>query len=172
MSSKIQTFDELFQNGLEYMYDAERQLVQALPKMSQASSSPQLRQAFEQHLQETRLQVQRLEQIFSKLGIRASARTNTILQSMAQEADKLIQRSDASPLRDAALINAGNQVEHFEIASYGSLRTFARLMDRNEIVSLLEETLEEEKKADHKLTEIGESEVNRHAAHLRGQLTS
>lgn len=168
-TAKIQTFDELFQNGLEYMYDCEKQLVQALPKMAQAASTPHLRQAFEHHLQETRMQVQRLDQVFSKLGLRSSGKPNTIVQAMTHEAEQMIQHTDASPLRDAALIVAGNQVEHFEIGNYGSLRSFAKLMGHDEIISLLEENLQEEKQADEKLTEVGETEVNRQAAQLRGQ---
>jgi ferritin-like metal-binding protein YciE len=170
-AGKITTFEELFQIGIAYNYDAEQQLVQALPKMAQASSSPELRQAFEQHLKETQGHVQRLEQVFSKLGIKPERKTNTILQAMTQEAEKKIQMTDASPLRDAALIDCGNTVEHFEMATYGSLRNFAELMGQKEIVSLLEQTLQEEKKADQLLTKIGESSVNRQAAQMRGQTT-
>jgi ferritin-like metal-binding protein YciE len=170
-AEKITSFDELFQSGLAYIYDAEQQLVQALPKVAEACSSSQLRQAFEQHLQETRGHVQRVEQVFSKLGLRPERKTNTILQAMTQEAEKKIQMTDASPLRDAALIVCGNHVEHFEIGSYGSLRNFAQLMGQNEVVSLLEQTLQVEKKADQLLTQIGESSVNQQAAQVRGQLT-
>jgi len=171
-TEKITTFDEMFQTGLAYIYDAEQQLVQALPKMAQACSTPELRQAFEQHLQETRGQVQRLEQVFSKIGRRPEAKTNTILQAMTQEAEKKIQMTDASPLRDAALVVCGNTVEHFEIGSYGSLRTFAQLLGQQEIVSLLEQTLQEEKKADQLLTQIGESKVNPQAVGMRRQTAS
>ncbi len=170
-TEKINTFDELFQNGLEYIYDAEKQLTQALPKMAQAASSPQLKQAFEQHLKETQTQLQRLDQVFSKLGITKAGKTNQVLQAMTQEAEQMIQNTDASPLRDAALIVAGNQVEHYEMGSYGSLRTFAELLGHREIIPLLEETLQEEKKADQKLTQIAESDVNQQAVQRRGQLT-
>lgn len=168
-AEKITTFDELFQNGLEYIYDAEKQLTQALPKLAQAASSPDLRQAFEHHLQETKMHVQRIEQVFSKLGIRPETKTNSVVEAMRKEAEGMIQHTEASPLRDAALIVAGNHVEHFEIGSYGSLRTFARLLGHNEIIPLLEETLEEEKKADQKLTQVGETDVNPKAVELRGQ---
>jgi ferritin-like metal-binding protein YciE len=170
-TDKFTTFDELFQNGLEYLYDAEKQLTQALPKMAQAASSSQLRQAFEHHLQETQTHVRRLEQIFSKLDLSPTGKPNTVVQAMTQEAEKMIQNSEASAVRDAALIVAGNHVEHFEIGSYGSLRSFAELLGHREIIPLLEETLEEEKMADRKLTQIGESEVNQQAAQRRGQLT-
>jgi ferritin-like metal-binding protein YciE len=169
-AEKITTFDELFQTGLAEIYDAEQQLVEALPKLAQACSSPQLRQAFEQHLQETRGHVQRLEQVYSKLGLRPERITNTILQAMTQDAEKKIRMIEASPVRDAALTVCGNKVEHFEIGSYGSLRSFAELMGQKEIIPLLEQTLQEEKKADQLLTQIGESEVNPQAAKMRGQL--
>jgi ferritin-like metal-binding protein YciE len=171
-AEKMTTFDELFQTGLAEIYDGEQQLVQALPKVAQACSSPELRRAFEQHLQETRGHVQRLEQVYSKLGKRPEGKTNTILQAMTQEAEKKIRMTDSSPVRDAALIVCGNTVEHFEIGCYGSLRNFAELMGRNEIVSLLEQTLQEEKNADQLLTQIGESAVNPQAARMRGQLTT
>jgi ferritin-like metal-binding protein YciE len=170
-AEKVETFEDLFQTGLEYIYDAEKQLTQALPKMAQASTSPQLRQAFEQHLKETQQHVQRLEQVFSLLGIKSSAKNNVVLQAMTHEAEQMIQHTDATPLRDAALIVAGNQVEHFEMGSYGSLRTFAELLGRNDIVPILEETLKEEKAADQKLTEVGEQQVNREAVQMRGQLS-
>jgi ferritin-like metal-binding protein YciE len=170
-TEKINTFDELFQTGLEYIYDAEKQLTQALPKMAQAASSPELRQAFEQHLEETRTHVQRLEQLCSKLGISPAPKSNIVLQAMTKEAEGMIQSTEASPLRDAALIVAGNQVEHFEIGSYGSLRSFAELLGHGEIIPLLEQTLQEEKKADQKLTQLGETDVNRKASQLRGQYT-
>jgi ferritin-like metal-binding protein YciE len=168
-AEKIQTFDEMFQTGLEYIYDAEKQLTRALPKMAQAASSPDLRQAFEQHLQETEMHVERIEQVFSKLGIRPSPKTNVVLQAMTQEAEGMIRSIAASPLRDAALILAGNQVEHFEIGSYGSLKTYAELLGHSEIIPLLDQTLQEEKKADQKLTEVADTDVNQKAAQMRGQ---
>ena len=170
-AEKIQTFDEMFQTGLEYIYDAEKQLTQALPKMAEAASSPSLREAFEQHLQETEMHVQRIEQVCSKLGIRPSAKTNVVLQAMTQEAEGMIRSIDASPLRDAALILAGNQVEHFEIGSYGSLKTYAELLGHSEIIPFFDKTLEEEKTADKTLTQLAETEVNEKAAQMRGQFT-
>jgi ferritin-like metal-binding protein YciE len=169
MAGKMETFEELFQNGLEYIYDAEKQLTKALPKMAQAASSPQLREAFEQHQRETEQHVRRIEQIFSLLGARSSGKSNIVLEAMTKEAEQMIDKTEASALRDAALIVAGNQVEHWEMASYGSLRTFAELLGRNDIVRLLEQTLEEEKQADQKLTQIGEQQVNRQAVQMRGQ---
>lgn len=160
----VQTLEELFLTGLGYAYDAEKQLIEALPKMAQASSTPQLRQAFEQHLQETQQHAQRAEQVFSALGKTPERKSNTVVQSMTKEAEQMMGNIQQGPLRDAALIVAGNQVEHYEMAAYGSLRNFANLLGQQKCVQLLEQTLQEEKQADAKLTQIGESEVNRQAA--------
>lgn len=170
-AERINTFDELFQDGLEYIYDAEKQLTQALPKMAQAASSPSLRQAFEQHAQETQMHVQRMEQVYSKLGIAPSSKTNAVVQAMTHETEGMMRSMDSSALRDAALIVAGNQVEHYEMGSYGALKTFAELLGHSEIIPLLEQTLQEEKKADRKLTEVAETDVNQKAAQMRGQFT-
>ncbi len=166
-SERIDSFDALFQNGLEYVYDAEKQLALALPKMAQAASSPQLREAFEKHLQETQTHAQRLETVFSKLGLEKTGKPNSVVFAMTEEADKMIKNSEPSPLRDAALIVAGTQVEHYEITSYGSLLNYAELLGHKEITLLFAETITEEKQADQKLTEIGESEVNLRASKIR-----
>lgn len=161
---QVQSLEDLFLNGLQYVYDAEKQLTEALPKMAQASTNPQLRTAFEQHLKETQEHVRRAEQIFKAFGKQPETKPNAVVQAMRQEADKMTQMMDASPLRDAALIVAGNQVEHYEMAAYGSLSTFAELLNQQQCVQLLQQTLQEEKKADAKLTEIGESQINQQAA--------
>ena len=162
---KIQNVNELFSQGLQYVYDAEKQLTEALPTMAQACSSPQLRQAFEQHLQETKEHVKRLEEIFKKMDQQPQTQPNSVLKQMRQEADQMIQNTDKSPIRDAALIVAGNQVEHYEMAAYGSLGSFAKLLGKQDIADTLQKTLQEEKKADAKLTEIGETQVNVQALH-------
>lgn len=169
--SNVETFDELFQRGLEYMYDCEKQLTKALPKMAEAASSPQLRQAFEEHQRQTEQHVQRVERIFSMLEISSSEKSNKVVEAMVDEAQKMIKHTDASALRDAALIVAGNQVEHYEMACYGSLRSFAQLLGRNDIITLIDQNLNEEKQADQLLTRIGEQEVNRQAMQIRGATT-
>ncbi len=161
---QVQSIEDLFLTGLQYAYDAEKQLIEALPKMAQASTSPELRQAFEQHLKQTQQHAQRDEQIFSAMGKQPETKPNSVVQAMRQEADKMIGMVEASPLRDAALIVAGNQVEHYEMAAYGSLRNFAELLGQQQCVQLLQQTLQEEKQADAKLTELGESQINRQAA--------
>ena len=167
-----QSIDDLFLTGLQYAYDGEKQLTEALPKMAQAATSPQLKQAFEHHLSETKEHARRAEQIFSTLGKSPETKSNNVIEAMRKEAEKMIKNTDEGPLRDAALIVAGNQVEHYEMAAYGSLKTFAQLMGNQQCVQSLQQTLDEEKKADAKLTEIGETQVNRQAAGNRSAATT
>jgi ferritin-like metal-binding protein YciE len=162
---KLQTVEDLFLQGLQYSYDAEKQLTEALPKMVKASSAPELKQAFEKHLAETKEHVTRAEAIFQMLGKQPELKPNSIVQQMRREMEQMISQTDQSAIRDAALIVAGNQVEHFEMAAYGSLRNYAQLLGRNDILPILEKTLREEKQADAKLTEIGEQTVNVQAIH-------
>jgi ferritin-like metal-binding protein YciE len=162
---KIQSVEDLFVNGLQYIYEAEQQLTQALPELAQAASAPQLREAFEQHLQETKEHVRRVEDVFKSIGLQPEGRPNLVLEQIRQEARQMIENIDKSELRDAALIIAGNQVEHYEMAMYGSLRTFAQLLGYEDAVGSLQKILDEEKKADAKLTAVGESQINIQALH-------
>jgi ferritin-like metal-binding protein YciE len=162
----VESVQDLFELGLKFTYDCEQQLIKALPKMAQASTSSQLRSAFEQHLEETRRHAQRLEQVFQDLGVKADTETNDVVKNLIKEGDRMIGSIDKSPLLDAALIVAGNQVEHYEMAVYGSLRTWAELLGRTQSVRLLQETLNEEKAADQKLTQIGATSVNREALNV------
>jgi ferritin-like metal-binding protein YciE len=160
---KIENMQQLFEHGLAQAYDGEQQLVKALEKMAQASSSARLRMAFEQHREETRRQAERLEQVFTALGKEADAEKNPVIREMISVGEKIISSTDASPVRDAALIKAGNEVEHVEMAMYGSLRDFAQLLGHTSAARLLEQTRNEEKAADELLTEIAENSVNREA---------
>jgi len=157
---KIETMEDLFLEQVEELYDAERRLVKALPKMAEASTSQSLRQAFESHLLETEGHVSRLENIFRTLGQDPKAQTCDAMKGLVSEGEDLIGDIERSSLRDAGIIAAANRVEHYEIAAYGSARTFAQILGLNEAVSLLEQTLQEEKNADRKLTQIAESMVN------------
>jgi len=162
---KIQSLEELFLTSLQYVYDAEKQLTEALPKMAKASTTSQLSQAFEAHLKETHGHVKRAEHIFSAFGKKATTRSNTVVEAMGKEADGMVKNTEAGPIRDAALIEAANQVEHWEMAAYLSLRNFAQLLGQEEVAGLLEQTLNEEKQAAAKVIEIGENYVNSQAAH-------
>jgi len=163
---KIKDLRGLFETGLRYIYDCEQKLVEkGLPTMIEASTSAELRNALSQHLQETRGHVTRLEQVFQIAGAEAKAEDNDIIKEMLDTAkDMAGATEDGSPLRDAALIVSGNIVEHYEMAAYGSLVTFAQQLGLRQAVTLLQQTLEEEKAADAKLTQIGERSVNSQAA--------
>ncbi|MDQ6676308.1 MAG: ferritin-like domain-containing protein [Acidobacteriota bacterium] len=162
----IDTLEEFSLKSLREMYDAENQLTKALPKMAKASKSDELRSAFEDHLEQTKNHVTRLEQIFSSMGKKPDGETCGAMKALVKEGEEIISEMDQSPLRDAALISAGNKVEHFEIACYGTARTFAQQMGKQSAVTLLEKTLEEEKMADEKLTRLAETVVNTKAQQL------
>jgi ferritin-like metal-binding protein YciE len=165
MFGKVKSLRELFEIGVSYAYDCEKKLVEkGLPTMIERAGSRDLRFALEQHLQETRNHVARLERVFSVLGKEPDTRTNEIFDKMSSAVKDSISNIEDSPLRDAALIVNGNMVEHYEIAAYGSLAAFARHLGLAEAASLLEQTLEEEKKADATLTQIGEKLLNPRAA--------
>jgi len=166
---KIETMEDLFLEQVEDLYDAEKRLVKALPKMAEATTSVTLRQAFESHLMETEGHVSRLENIFRTLGQNPKTHTCDAMKGLISEGEDVVSDIDQSPLRDAGLIAAANRVEHYEIAAYGSARTFAQILGLNEAASLLEQTLREEKTADQKLTQLAESMVNDEA--LRSPIT-
>jgi ferritin-like metal-binding protein YciE len=165
---KIESLRDLFEIHLRYAYDCEQKLVKkGLPSMIKNCSSPQLRQALEQHLEETRTHVSRLEKVFDSLGAKADTKGNDVFDEMSSAAEDSVSHIEASPLRDAALIVNGNQIEHYEMAMYGSLAAFAKQLGLRDAAAVLEQTLEEEKTADAKLTEIGENYVNQMAAQER-----
>lgn len=160
---KIESMQDLFVSQIMDLYDAEQRLVKALPKMAEAAVSPQLRRAFESHLSETMGQVERLERIFAEAGQKAKAETCDAMKGLISEGEQAISDTDDdAPVRDAALIAAANRVEHYEIAAYGSARTFAEKLGMSSAARLLQETLEEEKKADATLTQLA-STINSEA---------
>jgi len=162
----LKTMDDLFLEEIKDLYDAEKQLVKALPKMAKAASSQELRAGFQEHLAQTKGHVQRLERIFSLLDKKPSAKKCEAMRGLVEEGEEIIDEIDASPLRDAALIGAAQKVEHYEIASYGTCRTFAQMNGHSDAARLLEQTLEEEKETDQRLTEIAEGMVNEEAIEM------
>jgi ferritin-like metal-binding protein YciE len=154
---------QLYVDELRDLYNAETQLVKALPKMAKASSNPQLRRAFEEHLRQTSEQVSRLEQIFDMLEEKPTGKKCLGMEGLVKEGSETMHEDYEDAIMDAAIIGAAQRVEHYEIAGYGTVRTFAELLGENEHVSLLEETLKEEKQADEKLTELSE-QINQEAA--------
>lgn len=158
----LKTIDELLLDELKDLYSAEKQITKALPKMVKAASTPELKQAFESHLEETKGQVQRLEQIFEMLGKKGTGKTCEGMKGVLLEGSEVIEDAEKGPVRDAGLIAAAQRVEHYEMAGYGSVRSFAQLLGKSEMVQLLDATLSEEKAADSKLTQISKS-VNKEA---------
>lgn len=154
----IDSIDTLLTEELKDIYDAEKQITKALPKMAKAASSPELRQAFEEHLEITKKQISRLEEVFELLDEKAGSRPCAGMKGLLQEGEEVMKEDvDEEVLHDAAIIGAAQKVEHYEIAAYGTVRTFAQMLGNDQVVELLEQTLEEEKEADRKLTEISET---------------
>ena len=145
---------ELFVDELKDIYDAEKQLTKALPKMAKAAESEELRAAFEEHLEITRMQVNRLEEVFKSLGMAARGKTCEGMKGLIEEGQEKMQELEQGATLDAALIASAQKVEHYEIASYGTLATFAEIMGHQDAKDLLGQTLDEEKEADEKLTQI------------------
>jgi ferritin-like metal-binding protein YciE len=150
---------KLYVDELKDLYNAENQLVKALPKMAKAASSEELKQGFEEHLEQTRGHVQRLEQIFQSLDESPKGKKCAGMEGLVKEGSEVMGEDFDGSLLDAALIGAAQRVEHYEIAAYGTASEFARILGENEHVSLLEETLQEEKDTDGKLTELAK-EIN------------
>jgi ferritin-like metal-binding protein YciE len=157
---KIESMQELFLQQIEDLYDAEKRLVKALPKMAEASTSIILKQTFESHLRQTEGHVSRLENIFRQLNKDAKGQTCDAMKGLVSEAEDMVSHIDESSLRDAGLIAAANRVEHYEMAAYGSARTFATTLGLGQAAALLEQTLQEEKEADQKLTQLAQHMVN------------
>src|ERR1700743_670015 len=151
---KLETMKELLLDELQDLYSAETQITKALPKMAEAYSTPALKHAFESHLQETEGHVQRLETIFKHLKESPKGKTCEGMKGLLKEGDERGTEGGEPEVLDAGLISAAQRVEHYEIAAYGSARTFAELLGEKEIVKLLSETLEEEKAADTKLSQV------------------
>ena len=158
-------FHEFFVDELKDIYWAEKHLVKALPKMQKAATSEELKAAFEKHTQETEQHINTLEQVFELLGEKAAAKKCDAMAGLLEEANGIIEETDKGTMvRDAALIIAAQKVEHYEIATYGTLRTFAENMGHTDVQELLQQTLDNEKATDVALTEIAESYVNVAAA--------
>jgi ferritin-like metal-binding protein YciE len=161
---KVNSLKQLYVEELKDAFDAENQIVKALPKIIKSASTPKLREAIEAHLQQTKGHVQRLEQIFKGLGEPAKAKKCDGLRGILEEGEKTISDGEQGPVLDAGLIAGAQRVEHYEMAAYGSLKTWAAELGETQAVQLLEETLNEEKEADKKLTEIAKSSVNAEAS--------
>jgi ferritin-like metal-binding protein YciE len=157
---KLNTLRDLYVEQLKDLYSAETQLVKALPKMEKAASHPELKQAFQRHLGETEQQVQRLEQVFQSLGEKPGGHTCKGMQGLIEEGQEMIKMKGDPAAVDAGLIAAAQRVEHYEIAGYGCVRTYAKQLGDTQSAKLLQQTLDEEGKTDEMLTKLAEQLIN------------
>ncbi len=157
---KLETLKDLFVEELRDLYSAENQILKALPKMHKAAHSPELKAAFELHLKQTEGQVARLEQIFTKLGEKPTGKTCKAMEGLVAEGSEMIHEKAEPAVKDAGLIAAAQRVEHYEMAGYGTVRTFAKHLKMTEAEHLLQQTLQEEEATDKKLSTLAESNVN------------
>jgi ferritin-like metal-binding protein YciE len=161
--AKLTSLQDLLVDELKDLYDAEYQLTQALPKMAKAASNKQLQTAFTTHLAETEAHITRLKQVFKAMGKKAVRKPCKAMKGLIEEGSEIIEEDAEPEVKDAALIGAAQKVEHYEMAGYGTLRTFAKTMGLTDVAALLQQTLDEEGKADKKLTRIAENRVNEKA---------
>ena len=160
----IKTMEDLFLHQLRDIYYAEQQIVKALPGMVEKASDPHLKEGFQTHLRETGNHVKRLEQVFQLIGKKAQGVDCPVIDGIIEEADEVAGEVEKKPVLDAALIAAAQAVEHYEMTRYGTLIAWARQLGHADVVTLLLQTLDEEKAADKKLTLMAEAQVNRKAA--------
>ncbi len=161
--AKMVTLKDLLEDELKDIYSAEKQLIKALPKMVRKASSDELRDALEEHLEVTKRQAGRLERVFEELGSKAKAKTCEAMKGLIEEAEDMMSEDAEDAVLDAAIIGCAQKVEHYEIASYGTVKSWADRIGNNRAAQLLDETLQEEGDADKRLTEIAESMVNAEA---------
>lgn len=161
---KFKTLEDLLKHGIQDLYSAEKQIIQALPKMAKAASAPDLKAAFESHLNQTQEQLKRLEQIFEAQGWGKGNKKCKGMEGLITEGQEMIQEDIEKDVLDAALIEAAQKVEHYEIAGYGTARTFAKLLGLHDVAKLLQTTLDEEAMTDENLTILAERHINREAA--------
>ena len=162
------TLHDAFLDELRDTYDAEKQLTKALPKLAKAASSPELRKAFESHLEETRAQIERLEQVFESLDEKARGKHCAGIAGIIEEGKSIMEEDFDDATMDACLIAAGQRAEHYEMAAYGTLVAWANGLGHTEAAELLQETLDEEKAADMKLSSLAEGGINQDAADASG----
>jgi ferritin-like metal-binding protein YciE len=163
MATKMKTLTDLFHDQLQDAYSAETQLTKALPKMAKAASSPHLKAGFEQHLTETKGQLDRLERVCERVGCKTGSKTCEAMEGLVAEGEEVMGLGLDPDAQDAGLIAAAQKVEHYEIALYGTLCTFAKRLGHADAAAELHATLEEEKATDRKLTQLAEAGINQKA---------
>jgi ferritin-like metal-binding protein YciE len=166
---QMESLEDLFVHEIKDLYNAEQQILKALPKMIREASSAELQQALQQHLDQTKGHVERLDQVFHEVGESARGVKCKGMEGIIEEGAEILKEPADDSVKDAGIIAAAQRVEHYEMAAYGTVRTYARTLGHDEAVSLLEETLREEKEADKRLTEIAEGTVNVRASEGNGE---
>jgi ferritin-like metal-binding protein YciE len=156
-SMKVDNLQQLFVEQLRDLYDGEQQITEALPKLIEKASNPELKSALQEHLNITKQQISRLDSIFNKLDEEPSGESCKGMKGVIKEGDDLVSKADDPAVRDASIITSAQRVEHYEIAGYGTVKTYARQLGKNEVAKILEQILNEEKEADQKLNQIAES---------------
>jgi ferritin-like metal-binding protein YciE len=156
----LDTLKELYVNELRDLYNAEGQLVKALPKMAKAASSDELKEAFEKHLEQTKGHIERLEEVFEEIGEKTKGKTCQAMKGLIEEGSEVLKADGENSVLDAAIIVAAQKVEHYEIAGYGSVRTFAQLLGQDKSAELLQQTLDEESETNELLNKLAEDIVN------------
>jgi ferritin-like metal-binding protein YciE len=157
---KLDNLSKLYINELRDLYNAEMQLLKALPKMAKAASSEELKDAFEKHLEQTKSHVERLDEVFEEIGEKPKGKTCQAMKGLIEEGSHMLEADGEESVIDAGIIVAAQKVEHYEIASYGSVRTFAQLLGKNQSAELLQATLDEESEANELLNKLAEDIVN------------
>lgn len=165
MATKLNTLEDLLVDQLKDLYNAEHQLIKALPRMAKTANSPDLKKGFEDHLEQTKTQAERIEQIFSQGNLDGSpaGKKCVAMEGLIGEGQEMIRENMDPNVKDAALIAAAQKVEHYEIASYGTVRTFAQELGLKRVADMLQQTLNEEEQTNDKLTSLAESHINRSA---------
>jgi ferritin-like metal-binding protein YciE len=157
---KLDSLEKLYHEELRDVYNAENQLLKALPKMAKAAASEELREALQEHLEQTKGHVERLEEVFELLGQKPKGKTCEAMKGLIEEGSHILEEEGEASVLDAGIIAAAQKVEHYEIATYGTLRTWANLLGHEEAAELLQETLDEEGEADKRLNDLAEDIVN------------
>ncbi len=164
MSVELDSLDTLFKEQLQECYNIENQIIEALPEMTDAATSPDLKRAFQEHLEATRRQKARVEEVFHKLGQEPKQEKSEGMEGIISESRILASARGKPEVKDAALIGAAQSVEHFEMAAYGTLRTFAQRLGQPDVANLLQQNLDEERSTDRHLSEIAEAGINQQAS--------
>lgn len=161
---ELKNLQDLFLDTLKDTYDAEHQITKALPKMAKAANNAELKKGFESHLKQTEEHIKRLEQVFEGMGKKATRKTCKGMKGLLEEGDEIMKEEGEPEVLDAGLIAAAQKVEHYEISAYGTLNSYANLMGESNAAKLFQQTLDEERQTDEKLTKLAESTVNLQAA--------